>query len=130
MPTFFISHSSRDESEVVGLREWLERQGVLSLFVAVDPERGIPPGARGEAELYAQLRRADAVLFVGSAASVASQWCFAELAMARSLGKTIIPVTLGSGGNHPLLADTQAVSLVEGNGRGLQQLGARLRAAD
>jgi hypothetical protein len=80
--------------------------------------------------LYAQLRRTDAVLFVGSPASVASQWCFAELTMARSLGKTIIPVAVRAGGLHPLLADTQTVDLTGCDEHGFERLRRRLSAAE
>jgi CHASE2 domain-containing sensor protein len=124
MPSLFISHSHRDEAEVLRLREWMGRQGVTSLFL----QYGIPAGAKWEAELYSQLRRCDAVLFVGSPASVASRWCFAELAMARSLGKTIIPATIAPEGQHPLLADTQAIDLAAADGQG--RLGERLVSAD
>src|SRR4051812_27896175 len=106
MPALFVSHNSRDNAAVAHLRDWLEREGYVSLFLDFDPEHGLPAGAKWEAELYSQLRRADAVLFVGSQASVSSQWCFAELAMARSLGKPIVPVMLTGDGVHPLLADT------------------------
>src|SRR5687767_5304857 len=101
MPSLFISYNSRDRVQVVRLRDWLARQDVTSVFLDFDPEQGIPAGANWEAELYLQLRRCDGVLFVGSRASVASQWCFAELAMARSLGKTIVPLTIEPGGQHP-----------------------------
>jgi hypothetical protein len=111
MPSLFVSLNSRDNVDVARLRDWLGKRGFTSLFLDFDPERGIPAGTKWEAELYSQLRRADAVLFVGSPASVASQWCFAELAMARSLGKPIIPVALAGDGAHPLLADIQRVDL-------------------
>jgi hypothetical protein len=67
------------------------------------------------------------VLFVGSANSVESQWCFAELAMARSLGKPIVPVSVSGDVAHPLLADIQHVVLeneqdLERVERGLQSL--------
>jgi len=129
MPSLFISHNSRDNAEVVRLREWLAERGVTSVFLDFDPEQGVPAGAKWEAELYLLLRRSDGVLFVGSPASVASQWCFAELAMARSLGKTIVPVTIAPGGRHPLLADTQAIDCAGGDGHGFKRLGDRLRAS-
>jgi hypothetical protein len=126
VPSLFVSYSHRDEPEVLRLRDWIGQHGVASLVL----QYGVQPGARWEAELYSQLRRCDAVLFVGSPASVASQWCFAELAMARSLGKTIIPVTVAAGGEHPLLRDTQAIDLAGTDGRGFEQLGGWLRSAD
>src|SRR5918997_5957962 len=122
MATLFVSHSSEDRAYVERLRDVLITQGFSFLFLSFDPERGIAPGGKWEAELYAQLRRADAVLFVGSPASLASQWCFAELAMARSLGKTIVPVKVRGNVSHPLLADRQAVDLSASDERGLERL--------
>ena len=130
MPSLFISHNSRDDALVVRLCEWLVEYGVTSVFLDFDPEQGVPAGAKWEAELYRQLRRSDGVLFVGSPASVASQWCFAELAMARMLGKTIVPVTIAPGGRHPLLADTQAIDCTGADGQRFEGLGDRLRRAD
>ena len=130
MGSLFVSHSSRDSAEVARLCGWLTVEGFRSFFLDFDPERGFAVGAKWEAELYAQLRRADGVLFVGSPASVASQWCFAELAMARSLGKTILPVVIKAGGSHPLLVDTQTVDLIGIDGRGLERLRRRLSAAE
>jgi hypothetical protein len=124
MPSLFISHSHRDEAEVLRLRDRMGQQGVTSLFL----QYGIPAGAKWEAELHSQLRRCDAVLFVGRPASVASRECFSELAMARSLGKTIIPATIAPEGQHPLLADTQAIDLAAADGQG--RLGERLVCAD
>jgi WD40 repeat protein len=111
MPALFISHSSRDRAAVAALSEGLRGARVTSFFLDFDAEKGILAGARWEAELYAQLRAADGVLFVGSEASIASQWCFAELVMARSLGKRIVPVSIVEGARHPLLSDIQAVEL-------------------
>jgi WD40 repeat protein len=129
MGSLFVSHSRQDRADVARLCHWLTEQGFFSLFLDFDPERGLAPGAKWESELYAQLRRADGVLFVGSPASVTSRWCFAELAMARSLGKTIIPLTVRSGGAHSLLADTQAVDLTDDDPYGFERLRRRLSAA-
>ncbi|HEY6685852.1 MAG TPA: toll/interleukin-1 receptor domain-containing protein, partial [Propionibacteriaceae bacterium] len=75
---------------------------------------GIPAGRAWESELYAQLRKADAVVFLASAASVASQWCFAELSLARSLGKPVFPLRLDDGIRLGLLNDVQWIDLGEG----------------
>jgi WD40 repeat protein len=130
MGSLFVSHSSQDDREVARLSDWLSQHGFRSFFLDFDPERGFAAGARWEAELYAQLRRADAVLFVGSPASVTSQWCFAELTMTRSLGKTIIPVIVRLGGAHPLLADTQTVDLTGLDERAYERLLRKLLAAE
>src|SRR3954469_12527979 len=106
MASVFVSHSSRDRavtervvallraagfaavlvvhsSRVRGVTErvvaLLRAAGFAALFVDFDPERGIPAGRNWERELYAQLRRTDAVIFLASEVSVASRWCSAEL---------------------------------------------------
>ncbi len=69
--------------------ERLRAAGFAALFVDFDPEQGIPAGRSWERELDAQLRRTDAVILPAGEASVASRWCFAELSLARSLGRPV-----------------------------------------
>src|SRR3712207_6389959 len=89
MASLFISHSSSDREAAQRLAERLRAAGFAALFIDFDPEQGIPAGRNWERELYAQLRRTDAVVFLASEASVASRWCFAELRLARSLGRPV-----------------------------------------
>jgi WD40 repeat protein len=111
--SFFISHSSRDGAASERVRARLKGEGYESVFLDFDPEDGIPAGRDWEHELYAQLRRSDAVIFLCSAASVESKWCFAELALARATGKPIFPIALEPAARHPLLADTQSIEAVD-----------------
>jgi hypothetical protein len=69
--------------------EWVVERLRTAGFVDFDPEQGIPAGRSWERELYAQLRRIDAVILLASEASVASRWCFAQLSLARSLGRPV-----------------------------------------
>src|SRR5689334_5204079 len=94
MATVFVSHSRQDPAITEWVHDQLDAAGFPAVFVDFDPEHGISPGRRWERELYIQLRRADAVVFLASAASVASQWCFAEVSLARSLGRPVFPVRL------------------------------------
>jgi WD40 repeat protein len=112
--SLFISHSSRDNALAATLRDRLEASGYAALFLDFDPERGIPVGRDWERELYAQLRSADGVVFLGSEHSLASQWCFAELALARSISKPIFPLLIDGAPLHPLLKDTQSISIAPG----------------
>ena len=109
MPSIFLSHSSRDHilaQDLVGL---LRAGGYPSLFLDFDPDVGIPAGRKWEEELYAALRSCDAVIFLSSNASVASKWCFAELALARSLNRPVIGLVLDPDARHPLVKDTQTI---------------------
>lgn len=107
MAALFVSHSSTDQVATERVSQRLRAEGVGALFVDFDPEHGIPGGRNWERELYAQIRQADAVVFLSSPASVASQWCFAEVALARLLAKPVFPYPCASrttppvAGRHP-----------------------------
>src|ERR1051326_7711450 len=70
----------------------LAQHDIESIFLAYDPEDGIPAGRDWEQELYRQIRRCHGVLVVCSQHWAASKWCFAEVAYARALGKKLFPV--------------------------------------
>jgi WD40 repeat protein len=106
--SLFISHSSSDRDAAQRLGERLRAEGFAALSLDFDPEEGIPAGRNWERELYAQLRKTDAVIFLASAASVASQWCFLEVGLARSLGKPIFPLRLNGDARLALLASASA----------------------
>src|SRR3712207_6682894 len=133
MAAVFVSHSSRDRAVTERVAARLRVAGLAALFVDFDPEQGIPPGRSWERELYAQLRRTNAVVFLASPTAVASRWRFAELSLARSLGRPVFPVRLQPGMRLPLLDDVQWVDLagadLEDGGPGVARLLAGLRAA-
>jgi WD40 repeat protein len=111
----FISHSSADRASTKALIELLRARDFDSVFVDFDPVDGIPPGRNWERELYLALRRSDAVVAIDSKNWRASQWCFAEIALARSLGKTVIVVRAGkapaASGSAQLASDAQQISI-------------------
>ena len=111
MTSLFISHSSRDQVAAQRVHRWLRNAGYQALFLDFDPSDGIPAGRRWEAELYARLRSTDGVVFLASADSVASKWCFAELTLARSLGHPVFPLRLDTTAWLDLLQDVQWVDL-------------------
>jgi WD40 repeat protein/energy-coupling factor transporter ATP-binding protein EcfA2 len=113
MASVFVSHSSRDRAVTERVVGRLRAAGFAALFVDFDPEQGIPAGRNWEQELYAQLRRSDAVIFLANEASVTSRWCFAELSLARSLGQPVFPLRLQRGVALPLLADVQWTDLTD-----------------
>src|SRR3954469_8124608 len=128
MASVFVSHSSRDRAVTDRVVQRLRAAGFAALFVDFDPEQGIPAGRSWERELYAQLRKTDAVIFLASEASVASSWCLVEVGLARSLGRPVFPVRLQSGVGLPLLADVQWIDLTDAEG-GLGRLLGGLRTA-
>jgi WD40 repeat protein len=128
MPSLFMSYSSADRATAERIRDWLQREQFSALFLDFDPALGVPAGRKWERELYARLRSADAVVFLASRASVGSSWCFAEVSLARSLGRPVFPVRVGAGVRMPLLEDVQWVDLGEGE-TALARLRGGLRGA-
>ena len=91
MASLFISHSSSDLAATKRVVERLAAEGFAALFLDFDPVDGMPAGRAWESELYAQLRKADGVIFLASAASVASQWCFGEITLPAPLASRSSP---------------------------------------
>jgi hypothetical protein len=112
--SLFISLSSSDREAAERLGERLRSEAFAALFLDFDPEQGIPAGRNWEREVYAQLRKTDAVIFLASTASVASRWCLAEVSLARLLGKPTFPPRLDDDAWLELLDDKQRVYLAEG----------------
>ncbi|MDQ3977937.1 MAG: TIR domain-containing protein, partial [Actinomycetota bacterium] len=106
MASLFISHSSVDDESAKQLGDRLREAKHASFFLDHDVSAGIAPGRRWEDELYTNLRRCDAVIFLATESSVTSPWCFAELVVARSIGKPIVPIGL-RGVRLSLLEDVQ-----------------------
>jgi len=128
MASVFVSHCSRDQLVTERVCERLRASGFAALFVDFDPDQGIPAGRDWERELYAQLRRTDAVIFLGTEAAVESRWCFSEVSLARALGRPVIPLRLEPEVRLPLLDDTQWVDFSDRD-VGFERLLAGLRAA-
>src|SRR5215212_2499504 len=114
MASLFVSHSSHDHDEAERVTQRLRVEGFSALFLDFDPADGIPAGRDWERELFAQLRKTDGVIFLASAASVASQWCFAEVSHARSLGRPVFPLRLERGVRLRLLDGVQWIDLSQG----------------
>lgn len=89
MSNLFISHSSRDNAAAKELQSRLEEQGHRSIFLDLDPEVGIQAGVSWERTLYTKLRACRAVVALCSDSYLNSQWCFAEIALARMEGKEL-----------------------------------------
>jgi WD40 repeat protein/energy-coupling factor transporter ATP-binding protein EcfA2 len=114
MSLLFISHSSIDHAAALEVKGRLQAQGYEGIFLDFDPINGIPAGRSWEKELYSPLRRCDAVILIASRASLESHWCFAEVCLARSLGKPVFQLSLDGKSRFSLLAAEQAINLLEG----------------
>jgi hypothetical protein len=128
MASLFVSYSNHDRDEAERVTQWLQVAGFAALFLDFDPAYGIPAGRDWERELYAELRKTVGVIFLASAASVASQWCITEVGLARSLGKPVFPLRLEAGVRLGLLDGVQWIDL-SGGETAFARLWAGLRRA-
>ncbi|APW60749.1 SUMF1/EgtB/PvdO family nonheme iron enzyme [Paludisphaera borealis] len=91
----FISHKTEDKAEAQALMEFLKTMRFRTVFLDSDREQGIQPGEQWERRIAKQLRRSRAVILLLTDSSRKSNWCFAEVFLAKSLGKAIIPLRIG-----------------------------------
>ena len=106
MAKVFVSHASEDLRFAEEVHRWLVEDG-HEVFLDRDLRDGIGVGEDWEERLYQRLRWADAVVCVVTSAYLASQWCTAEVAIARSRGSRLLPVLAERGITHPLLKSFQ-----------------------
>lgn len=122
MGLLFISHSSADNDAALAFGVRLRARGFEALFLDFDPEHGIPAGRNWEEELYIQLRRADAVVFLASPDSVASKWCAVEVSLSRSVGKPVFPIAIQKTPRLPILEDTQWIDFTGNQEAAIERL--------
>lgn len=107
MSNLFISHSSHDAAAALELQARLAGQGHYSVFLDLDPHAGIQAGVSWERTLYTKLRACQAVVALCSDSYLASQWCFAEIALARMEGKEVFVLQI-----DPWSAQTRMPSIL------------------
>jgi WD40 repeat protein len=117
MSRIFLSHSSVNNAQAVGLCDWLATEGWDDVFLDLDPERGIAGGERWERALNEAASRCEAVLFLVSRAWLDSDWCQKELALAHKLDKRLFGVLIDKTDPTELppdLSTRQVVDLASG----------------
>ncbi|HEU0086522.1 MAG TPA: TIR domain-containing protein [Pseudonocardiaceae bacterium] len=110
MARVFISHASADLAVAVELHRWLDQDG-HEVFLDQDLRDGIAVGEQWEQRLHERLRWANAVVCVVTSAYLASEWCTAEVSIARSRGNRLLPVRAEPGVEHALLTEIQHTDL-------------------
>ncbi|HXM58605.1 MAG TPA: toll/interleukin-1 receptor domain-containing protein, partial [Candidatus Dormibacteraeota bacterium] len=125
----FVSHASEDRELASELRGWLIEEG-HEVFLDQHLRDGIGLGEEWEQRLYERLRWADAVLCTVTSAFVASSWCMAEIAIARSQGSRLLPVQVEPGVQHPLLRSVQHANYSRDKRRAQHQVRTALRRLD
>ncbi len=130
MSVVFLSHSSADGGVSKQLVQWLNERQHSSIFLDFDPAAGIPSGRDWELELYRQLKSCRALVILCSQQSMDSKWCFAELAIARSLGKPVFPLIIEPCDLPSHLHEVQVINFhQEGAEKAFARLAVGLQAA-
>src|SRR5215470_3792710 len=130
MARVFLSHADRDSDLAVRVRDWLIASE-HEVFLASDPEGGVPSGGLWKEHLYERLRWGSALVCVVTDAAIASRWCFAEVVAAQVVGCSVVPLAAQAKVVHPLLEERQHIAIhgaAEPAGR--QRLLAYLRDCD
>lgn len=134
MSTIFISHSSKDNELAKELERELKKQNHNSVFLDIDPEKGIVGGQSWEQTLYRKLRACRAVIAICTDNYLNSRWCFAEIALARMEGKPIFALKvdgLSADAKLPsILSDNQYINMQPNPEEGWQRLWNGLREMD
>jgi WD40 repeat protein len=102
----FISYASPNRHVADEVSSWLRAAG-HEPFLDDDLRDGISVGEDWEQRLYGELRRADAVVAVVTSSFVASNWCSAEVGIARALGCRLMPLRAEAGVVHALMPRLQ-----------------------
>jgi WD40 repeat protein len=129
MVRVFLSHSSRDGAEVDDLAAFLHDAEGHTVFLDRHPGTGIRAGQLWEQVLYDNLHGSDVVVCWVTEHHVASRWCFAEVALAKALGRLVLPVRAQTGVDHPLLDAVQGIDYAD-PGAAHARLGERLREVE
>jgi hypothetical protein len=128
MPSIFLSYSSLETKRADDMKRWLADLGYENVFLDFDKDTGFAAGEVWEPKLYENLSRCHAVILLLSPNWLKSTWCRNELAIARSIGKVVIPVICSPLGSDGILPELQAVDLVNWNADGLTRIEKRLRS--
>jgi TIR domain/Novel STAND NTPase 1 len=126
MSAIFISHCSKDSHLAKEVERRLAHHHHHSVFLDLDPEKGIVAGQSWERTLYRKLRACRAVIALCTDDYLRSHWCFAEIALARMEGKHIIALQADPLGEHTkmpaILTEKQFIDLRRSEEEGFRRL--------
>lgn len=91
MTHLFISHSENDRTIAHGLAEKLKSKG-FDVFLDFSHNYGVLGGSEWETAILDSIRQCSAVLLCCTPNAFTSQWCFAEVMVARYEGKRVFPL--------------------------------------
>src|SRR5262245_43657665 len=110
MSALFISYNNQDQRWAVELHDRLVARG-YEVFLDRHPESGIPAGADWQRIFYPRLKDCRALIVLCSDHWTGSRWCFGELLVAKTLGKSIFPLRLDDCDLGPIAGEHQAIDL-------------------
>jgi DNA-binding beta-propeller fold protein YncE len=114
MPRIFLSHSSKDNTQAVALRQWLIDQRpelVDEIFLDIAQDTGLAPGQRWKDALRQANQRCEAVICLVSRSWGNSPECKTEYRTAETLGKQILVARLEDTGDSDITAEWQRCDL-------------------
>jgi WD40 repeat protein len=125
----FISYSRENQDIAEELCSRITRAG-HNVFLDLDPRRGFEAGEDWERRIYERLRWADAIVALLTSPYVASPWCLAEVAVARSRNAELIPLQVDRQAELPLLRAVHYLRYYESPENTLVQVLDQLRRID
>ncbi|WP_432837920.1 toll/interleukin-1 receptor domain-containing protein [Dactylosporangium sp. CA-092794] len=129
MARVFISHASSDSATAAELHRQLVSAG-HEVFLDLDRRDGLLIGDDWEKQLYQRLRWADSIVSLVSDAYLGSQWSFAEVAIAKTLGVRLLPLSVQADVLHPLLVSVQHADFARDPGGAVVAIIEALRGVD
>ncbi len=110
----FISHRTTDKAAAEDLKRRARSRGYSDqqLFLDSDLESGIGAGENWQHFIYERLKQCHAMIVIYSPRWRESKWCFAELVVANTLGKPVIPVVIEECPLDIIISDRQLVNVV------------------
>lgn len=116
MARVFISFAGADIALADELHQVMTEDG-HEVFLDRHRKDGIRAGEDWKQRLYERLRWADVVVCPVTPAYVVSTWCFAEVAVAQTLGRSVLPLSIGRRLSHALLNAIQHIRYSPDSGR-------------
>jgi Cdc6-like AAA superfamily ATPase len=120
----FISYSQSDSDVALRIASRIKEKGFTALLLDSPLECAVDEWERG---LIRCLQSSRLVVTLISNTYVRSCRCFAELNLARFLGKPIIALRVSPSIKHPLLSDTQYINLSDDEQQGFKTMWTELK---
>lgn len=122
MASVFISYAGENSMLACDVHQWLSEDG-HTVFLAEHPRDGLACGEDWQQRLRDELRQVDAVVCLVSSPYLRSQWCRAEVGIAKHRRRMLLPIQAETGLIDPDLADFHHVDVMRAHSELARQLG-------